>query len=174
MDQSIRSFEQFINENTCLHFHDISARVQSSRWIPRPPQPPSCSIEMTISLFARLFPASLVSKRFAKGLARFWGAALSATICSQAFIMKIDLGFTWSARRKWTYKKVVNEILDKVQWERADRWWSRGTGTIAWQNWVDILHLSEFCMSCNVNGNFMGLNWNEIGVISDCFKCGIV
>lgn len=38
----------------------------------------------------------------------------------------------------------------------------------------DILHLSVFCMSCNVNGNFMGLNWNENGVITDCFKCGIV
>lgn len=38
----------------------------------------------------------------------------------------------------------------------------------------DILHLSVFYMSCNVNGNFMGLNWNENGVIVDCFKCGIV
>lgn len=25
----------------------------------------------------------------------------------------------------------------------------------------DILHLSMFCMTCNVNGNFMGLNWSE-------------
>lgn len=34
----------------------------------------------------------------------------------------------------------------------------------------DILHLSVFCMSCNVNGNFMGLNWNENAVITDCCK----
>lgn len=38
----------------------------------------------------------------------------------------------------------------------------------------DILHLSVFCMSCNVNGNFMRLNWNENAVITDGFKCGIV
>lgn len=35
---------------------------------------------------------------------------------------------------------------------------------------ADILHLSVFCMSCNVNGNFMGLNWNENAVITDCLK----
>lgn len=36
----------------------------------------------------------------------------------------------------------------------------------------DILYLSVFCMSCNVNGNFMGLNQNENGVIADCSKMG--
>lgn len=38
----------------------------------------------------------------------------------------------------------------------------------------DILHLSVFCMNCNVNGNFMGLKQNESGVITLFFKCGIV
>lgn len=30
----------------------------------------------------------------------------------------------------------------------------------------DILHLSVFCVNCNVNGNFMGLEQNENGVIA--------
>lgn len=38
----------------------------------------------------------------------------------------------------------------------------------------DILHLSVFCVNCNVNGNFMGLEQNEKGVIALCFKCGTV
>lgn len=38
----------------------------------------------------------------------------------------------------------------------------------------DILRLSEFCMNCNVNGNFMGLNQNENGLIAHYFKSGIV
>lgn len=71
---------------------------------------------------------------------------------------------------------VVNEILDKVQWES-----SRETVIVILWNLNsrlaelgDILRLSVFCMNCNVNGNFMGLNQNENGLIAHCFKCGIV
>lgn len=38
----------------------------------------------------------------------------------------------------------------------------------------DILHLSVFRMTCNVNGHFKGQNWNEHGVITDCLRCRIV
>lgn len=45
---------------------------------------------------------------------------------------------------------------------------------------VTFLHLSVFCVTCNVNGNFTELNRNEgreregEAVITDCLKCGTV
>lgn len=39
---------------------------------------------------------------------------------------------------------------------------------------ADILHLSVFCMNCNVNGNFMGLKQNENAVIARGLERGTV
>lgn len=172
---AVRHQDSACHSDALLSWHSNSGRM-----LPGTPPPPtiwpqSCSSEITSRVLLRSFPTCF--RRIRRGSAVLARAEL-AVFLQQSVVRH----FKWKLICDLHGQRGENELMKHCKWnirQGAVRE-QRTEMVILWNlnsrlaELGDILHLSVFCVNCNVNGNFMGLKQNENGVIALCLKCGIV
>lgn len=137
--------------------------------------PQSCSAEIASCVLLRSFPTCF--HKICRGSTELTRTALGIFL-QQSVVRHFKWKLICDLHGQWG----ENELMKSCKWnirQGAVRE-QRTVMVILWNlnsrlaELGDILRLSEFCMNCNVNGNFMGLNQNENGLIAHYFKSGIV